>query len=264
MLPSSIKIDKKIKRTYEGLKEIGRGGFGCVYKGVNKLMKEEHAIKIQDINTSKDREIEMLVKFKHKTILPIFYAYKTRTQIISIHPMYENNLKEILENKISIYIKIKLFQGVLNGIHYLHRHNVIHLDLKPANILVNNNYECVVADFGLTKILDNNVVTVSTRIATPGYASPERGDITMRSDYSDDVWALACILFEIFENGTKVNATYISQNDHTCGGSLPFYAHILLPGFKSRGKRITLGDMMNNYKRIALDMLIHTPDMDEK
>ena len=68
MLPSNIKIDKKIKRTYEGLKEIGRGGFGCVYKGVNKLMSNK--------NNLKDREIEMLVKFKHKIILPIFYAYQ--------------------------------------------------------------------------------------------------------------------------------------------------------------------------------------------
>ena len=259
-------IDEMIQETYTSLTEIAKGGFGSVFKGVNLLMKEEHAIKIQDIDNSKEREIEMLVKFRHETILPVIYAYRTKTQMISFHPFYESNLKEILENPISMCMKVKLFQGILNGVQYLHSNHAIHLDLKPANILVNTNRECILADFGLTKLKDNTVITVSTRMATPGYASPERNNMSLRSDYSDDVWALVCILYELFENGNKANSTYLSQDDDSCTkqGSLPFYKDILLPGFKKRQERITLVTMMIEFKRIALELLHSTPDSQEK
>ena len=261
-----LKLDEVIEETYRGLTQIAQGGFGSVFKGENTLMKEKHAIKIQDINNSKEREIEMLVKFRHETILPVLYAYKTKTQMISFHPLYENNLKEVLESPISLCMKIKLFQGVLNGVYYLHSNHVIHLDLKPQNILLNSNRECVIADFGLTKIKDNMMLTVSTRMATPGYASPERNDISLRSDYSDDIWSLACILFEIFENGNKANPIYLLQEDKSCTneGSLPFYTDILLPGFKKRKERISLVEMMNHFKRIALELLYLAPDSNEK
>ena len=172
-------------------------------------MKEEHAIKIQDLKNAKPREIEMLVKHKHKSFLPVIYSYKSQTQIVSIHPLYEANLQEVLENPISLSTKIKLFQGVLNGVHYLHSNKAIHLDLKPLNILVNNEEDCVLGDFGLTKLKDENIFTVSTRMLTPDYASPERSNMKFRSDYADDVWSLGCILFEIFENGEKVIPTSI-------------------------------------------------------
>ena len=55
----------------------------------------------------------MLVKHKHKSILPVIYSYKTQTQLIFIHPLYEGNLKEVLENPISLSIKVSLFHGVL-------------------------------------------------------------------------------------------------------------------------------------------------------
>ena len=262
----AMKIDDAIKQTYAEVSQIGKGAFGTVFKGKNVLMKEEHAIKIQDLKKAKPREIEMLVKHKHKRILPLYYSYKTETQIVSIHPLYENNLAEVLQNPISLSTKIKLFQGVLDGVHYLHSNKAIHLDLKPHNILVNNKRDCVLGDFGLTKLKDENIFTVSTRMFTPRYASPERISKKFRSDYADDVWSLGCILYEIFENGGKVETTYIQTNAESCSidGSLPFYQDILVPSFKDRGNRISLEDMMTNFKRIALELLSDTQHSEEK
>ena len=209
MSQPAMKIDDMIKQTYAGVTQIGKGGVGTVFKGKNLLMKEEHAIKIQNLKKAKPREIEMLVKHKHKSILPMIYSYKTQTQLISIHPLYEGNLKEVLEKPISLSIKVKLFQGVLDGVNYLHSKKAIHLDLKPLNILVNNKRDCVLGDFGLTKLKDENVITISTRMLTLDYASPERLDMKFRSDYADDVWSLGCILYEVFENGEKVKPTSI-------------------------------------------------------
>ena len=261
MNQQGIKIDSVIEQTYPGLTEIGKGGVGTVFKGQNVLMQEEHAIKIQDLKKAKSREIEMLVKHKHKSILPVIYSYKTQTQIVSIHPLYDGNLKEVLENSISLSTKINLFQGVLNGIYYLHSNKAIHLDLKPLNILVNNKRDCVLGDFGLTKLKDANMITVSTRMFTLDYASPERLNTKFRSDYADDIWSLGCILYEIFENGEKVTAAYIQTSAKSCSkdGSLPFYKDILVPSFKDREDRISLEDMMNNFKRIALELLSAAP-----
>ena len=266
MSQPAIKIDDVIEQTYAGVIQIGKGGVGTVFKGKNMLMKEEHAIKIQDLKKAKSREIEMLVKHKHKSILPVIYSYKTQTQIISIHPLYDCNLKEVLENPISLSTKIKLFQGVLDGVHYLHSNEAIHLDLKPLNILVNDKRDCVLGDFGLTKLKDENIFTVSTRMFTPDYASPERLDMKFRSDYADDVWSLGCILYEIFENGEKVKPTSILSSAKSCSsnGSLPFYQDILVFSFKDREDRISLEDMMTNFKRIALELLSAAPHSDEK
>ena len=262
----AMKIDDVIEQTYAGVTQIGRGGLGTVFKGKNVLMKEEHAIKIQDLKRAKQREIEMLIKHKHKSILPVIYSYKTQTQLISIHPLYDANLKEVLENPISLSTKVRLFQGVLIGVHYLHSNKAIHLDLKPVNILVNNEQDCVLGDLGLTKLKDENIFTVSTRMFTPDYSSPERLNMKFRSDYADDVWSLGCILFEIFENGEKVMPISILSSANSCSrnGSLPFYQDILLPSFKDRKNRISLEDMMTNFKKIALELLSAAPYSDEK
>ena len=264
--PKDIKIDEVIENTYAGLTRIGKGGVGTVFKGNHLLMKEEHAIKIQDIKKAKGREIEMLVKYKHKSILPVIYSYKTKTQMVSIHPLYKGNLKEVLQNPLSLCTKIRLFQAVLNGVHYLHSNKAIHLDLKPQNILVNNKSDCVLGDFGLTKLKDETLITVSSRMFTLDYASPERFDMKFRSDYADDIWSLGYILYEIFENGPKAKSAYLLQSAKSCtkDGSLAFYKDILFPSVKDREERIKLKDMMSNFKRIALDLLYASPQSDEK
>ena len=262
-----IKFDEMIEHTYKGFIQIGKGGGGRVFKGENTLMKEKHAIKIQEIKRAKEREIEMLVKHKHKNILPLIYSYKTKVEQVSIHPLYDGSLKDVLLNPITLCTKIKLFQGVLNGINYLHSNKVMHLDLKPLNIFVNNkSEECVIGDFGLSKIKDESVITKSTRMLTPDYASPERTDMAFRSDYADDIYSLGCILYEIFENGKKVIYGYILSSNSSCSkdGSLSFYKDILEPSFKEREHRISLENMMANFKRIALELLSAAPDSIEK
>ena len=266
MRQRTLKISDVIEQTYAGVTLIGIGGVGTVFKGKNVLMKEEHAIKIQDLKEARPREIEMLVKHKHKSILPVIYSYKTKNQLVSIHPLYENNLKEVLKNPISLSTKIKLFQDILDAVHYLHSNKAIHLDLKPSNILVNNKRDCVLGDFGLTKLKDENKLTVSSCMFTLDYASPERLNRKFRSDYADDVWSLGCILFEIFENGETVMPISILSNITSCSrnGSLPFYQDILVPSFKDRKDRISLEDMMTNFKRIALELLSAASHSDEK
>ena len=63
-------LDEIIQCTYAGITEIGKGGFGCVFKGENILMKENHAIKIQDINNSKERAVHINIKIQIKFMSP--------------------------------------------------------------------------------------------------------------------------------------------------------------------------------------------------
>ena len=253
-----IKIEEIIAQTYEGFKKIGKGGFGVVYRGRHKLTKEYHAIKIQDSKRCKTKEVEMLHKYKHDSILPLVFSFITKSQRYTIYPLYENNLSYILKTQINIGLdrKIKYFQSILNGVYFLHSNNVMHLDLRPTKILVTKDGECVLKDFGLTQENDMGLITQFTRWVSIKYASPERENENVRSDFADDVWSLGCVLYEIFENGETINVPFIKEKtDWVQEGAKYFYDDIFLKTFVERSKRITLEEMLHNFKEISLVLL---------
>ena len=265
MNSTPIEIEEAIDQTYEELEKIGEGGFGVVYRGRHKLTKEYHAIKIQDSKKCKRREVEMLHKYKHDSILPLIFSFITKSQMYMINPLYESNLSYILKTQMNIGIerKIKYFQSILNGVYFLHSNNVMHLDIKPANILVTKDGECILADFGLTKEINIGLITQSTRCLTERYASPERKN-NVPSDFADDVWSLGCVLYEIFENGENIDTQYIRGKTTWVQDGAKFYDDIFQNTFKERNKRITLENMMRKFKEISIVILNDIPNLEQR
>ena len=267
MNSTTIKIEEAIDQTYEELKKIGKGGFGAVYRGRHKLTKEYHAIKIQDSKKCKSREVEMLHKYKHSSILPLIFSFITKSQMYMIHPLYESNLSYILKTQMNLGLdmKIKYFQSILNGVYFLHSNNVMHLDIKPANILVTKDGECILADFGLTKENNMGLKTQSTRWITKRYASPEQQNNNVPSDFADDVWSLGCVLYEIFENGEIIDVQYIeTKTNWVQNGAKYFYDNIFQTTFVERNKRITLENMMRKFKEISIVILDDIPNFEQR
>eukprot|EP01119_Soliformovum_irregulare_P010162 TRINITY_DN2485_c0_g1_i1.p1 TRINITY_DN2485_c0_g1~~TRINITY_DN2485_c0_g1_i1.p1 ORF type:complete len:814 (-),score=192.14 TRINITY_DN2485_c0_g1_i1:728-2863(-) len=190
--------------------QIGKGGFGNVYVGLNSQTAELFAVKQLEIDTSSDertkktllsyqREVELMKKLNHPNIVRYL-----GTQLDS-HNMYiflelvgpPGSIQTMLSKFGPLSEKvIQLFtKQVLQGLAYLHSNMIIHRDIKGANILVDSKGVAKLADFGCARLfgLQQNMVSV---LGTPFWMAPE----VIRSepyDESADIWSLGCTLIEM-------------------------------------------------------------------
>ncbi|KAK8892462.1 hypothetical protein M9Y10_029691 [Tritrichomonas musculus] len=205
---------------YIYLNQIGKGGYGDVYLIQNKKSKAYYAAKIlnkpsqytdqsQYIKNLK-REIDLLNKINHPCILR-YHGYCSHGFKNSQFPMliteYKSNgsLYDLLElqrkgkalsffNNTAKYI---ITYGIAKGMEFLHDNNVIHRDLKPQNILLNEYFLPTIGDFGLAKIIDpENPDRQSTMAGTFIYQAPE---ILKGKEYNMkvDIYAFGIVLYEI-------------------------------------------------------------------
>ncbi|XP_044335338.1 protein QUIRKY [Triticum aestivum] len=197
--------------------EIGRGGFAVVYKG--KLGDKEVAVKrLSEAYMHEkefDREIQCLVRAKHKNVVR-FLGYCDDRQrnmercdekflMADIHQRlfcFEYMPKGSLDKYINTHHEwetcYKIIKGICEGLQYLHDNSIIHLDLKPANILLDDDMVPKITDFGLSRCLDENQSQVFTKTisGTMGYLAPERyGGSGIKP--SGDLYSLGIIIMEI-------------------------------------------------------------------
>ena len=198
---------------YQVIREIGRGGLGAVYLAarVDDEYRKEVAIKLirrgldtDDILQRFRTERQILAQLDHPNIarlidggttddgLPYFVMEYVKGEPITAYcEAHELKLSERLE----------LFRKVCAAVTYAHQNLVVHRDLKPSNILVTEEGEPKLLDFGIAKLLsaDDEMLTQTApglRAMTPDYASPEQikgGKITTASD----VYSLGVLLYEI-------------------------------------------------------------------
>lgn len=204
-------------------KIIGRGGMGKVFQAVDLKLGRTVALKLITM-TGRDelavqqrfeREVQTLALIKHANIVPIHHAgewqgfpYFTMEWIpAGALSQHLNRFKDNPEKCAGLLIK------VARAIHALHQAGVIHRDLKPLNILLADNDEPLVADFGLARWLDSSpsdITVTHIPIGTRPYMSPEQ-TWGQKAYYAEpcDIWALGVILYELL-TGTKP-----FQEDHS-------------------------------------------------
>src|SRR6185295_15723743 len=102
---------------------------------------------------------------------------------------------------VTLRMEIEVLRSVALGVHHAHEHDVIHRDLKPQNILIDGKNEPHVTDFGLAKMVGENLSVSLTGagmvVGTPAYISPEQAQGLRTTDRRTDVYALGVMLFEI-------------------------------------------------------------------
>ena len=195
---------------YNKLNLLGKGSYGTVYKVSKKSNSKIYALKqirvhkLQNTYEIKNliNELKILCFHKCEYLLKckdIFYDthqinivtdYAKHSDLSNYILKYKNKNKLINEKTIWL-----IFIQCCYGIEYLHEYNIIHRDLKPANILLNDNSSILLADFGISKIIENKIKSF-TLIGTPYYISPEMyKDINY--DKKIDIWSIGCILYEL-------------------------------------------------------------------
>ncbi len=197
------------------VREIGRGGMGIVYEARQQNPRREVAVKVLTGSARTDtyrlklfrREAQALARLRHANIAAIYDAGHTSDgqhyllmELVHGVPLDAYVLRAGLSNR----ERLALFGRICQAINYAHQRGVIHLDIKPSNILVDSDGHPKILDFGLARIVDpdativSSVTDVGRRQGTLPYMSPEqlRG-CSVDLDLRCDVYALGVILFEL-------------------------------------------------------------------
>ncbi|KAF7316147.1 Protein kinase domain-containing protein [Mycena indigotica] len=198
-----------------GLQKIGKqvaaGGFADIWKGLIrgqsvsvKIMRLFRDDDIRDILQTFGREALIWRQLSHPNLLPFFGLYYLDSRLCLVSPwMADGHVLEYLKTAPPDTDRVSLMLDVALGIEYLHENNVVHGDLKAMNILVTPSHRACVADFGLSSITDAMTLkfphsTASVRGGTPRYQAPELINTDNVSHYPSDVYAFACVCYEIW------------------------------------------------------------------
>ncbi|OHT06746.1 CAMK family protein kinase [Tritrichomonas foetus] len=189
---------------YDIREEIGVGTFACVYKAVHKPSGQIVALKEinkdffetpEKLNKTK-REIDIAMKVDHPLIVHMYEHFENEQFIYLVMEYVEgSNMLDVI-NKYNVLPEgkaRKYFQQIIRAIDYLHNTlNIVHRDLKAENILLDQNDNIKLIDFGLSRFCDEN--GCSTVCGSPAYTAPE---IVKRMEYSHqaDIWSAGILLF---------------------------------------------------------------------
>ena len=196
---------------YEILEQIGCGGMGVIYRARQRHSERIVAVK-RVLSYRADshgalqrfrREAQAVASLDHPNILPIYEVSESEDGL----PFFSMKLAEkgsLHENTASLQQQpqkcIGLMTKVARAVEYAHTRGVLHRDLKPGNILLDDRGEPLVSDFGLAKLLDgsNDLTRSMTTFGTAGFIAPEQAsDTSVDLTPAADVYSLGAVLFNL-------------------------------------------------------------------
>ncbi len=202
--PSYARKESEIKDQYDFIRQIGEGGMGKVYEAYDKSLKRKVAIKRvrpELVRSAYVREqflseARMVALLRHPCIVEIYTVIESEN---SLYLVFEYVDGQTLETRLDIdgrlpFSQVKeIFKHVCEGLAYAHAQDIIHCDLKPGNIMILEDNQAKVMDFGVAKKLDNQT-GARTVAGTPAYMAPEQQRGFMRKQ--SDVYSLALCVYE--------------------------------------------------------------------
>ena len=208
------KLPKKIA-SYDILAEIGRGGMGVVYKAEDPRLKRHVALKVilagghaGDVELARFQiEAESVAKLKHHTFVQIYEVGSDEgLPFLALEYCGGGSLEDrIDESPLTPRESAELVAKMADAMEYAHQAGVIHRDLKPGNVLFDENGEPKITDFGLAKKVgedDSHTRTVSV-MGSLGYMSPEQASgHTREATPAVDVYALGAMLYRLLAGKT--------------------------------------------------------------
>ncbi|KAJ7399769.1 Cyclin-dependent kinase 18 [Pitangus sulphuratus] len=209
--------------TYVKLDKLGEGTYATVFKGRSKLT--ENLVALKEIRLEHEegapctaiREVSLLKNLKHANIVTLHDIIHTERSLTLVFEYLDNDLKQYLDNcgnLMSVHnVKIFMFQ-LLRGLAYCHGRKILHRDLKPQNLLINERGELKLADFGLARAKSVPTKTYSNEVVTLWYRPP---DVLLGStEYSTpiDMWGVGCIHYEMVTGRPMFPGSTVKEELH--------------------------------------------------
>ena len=199
---------------FENISEIGRGTSAVVYKVRNIETNEFFALKsLFDLYFPIENILE---EFHNSVIVPCanivpcyaMYKYSSKYYFLQelMHTNLENFVTEDNQSTIEEIVIAYILREITQGLLYLHSNHKIHRDLKPENCLLDHNLNIKIADFGLARFSssftqgEESMTTIC--IGTTRFMAPELFDNSKTEEIGVeiDIWALGCLIIEVFSN----------------------------------------------------------------
>jgi serine/threonine-protein kinase len=218
---------------YKIISEIGQGAMGVVYKAVDPIIDRTVAIKTINLNLSKteleeyearfQQEIKAAGRLNHPNIVTIYDVGKTdQVAYMAMEFLEGVELKDMIAsgNLPAADQVVDIIAQVADGLSFAHQQDIVHRDVKPSNIMVMKNLLAKITDFGIARLPNSAVKTMTGLIlGSPRYMSPEQV-IGKTIDARSDIFSLGVVLYEALTavapfDGDNVNAIMYSTVNTT-------------------------------------------------
>jgi serine/threonine protein kinase len=214
---------------YEIIEELGKGGMGRVYKVFDKKIKEVVALKLirpeisADENTIErfNNELRLARKISHRHVCRMYdLGEEGPSHFITMEYVPGEDLKRFIKRsgQLTVGKAVSIAAQVCEGLAEAHHLGIIHRDLKPQNIMIDENGNTRIMDFGIARFLEGEgMTTQGVMIGTPDYMAPEQVELE-GVDQRSDIYALGIMLFEMvagrvpFEGKTPLSVAMKHKN----------------------------------------------------
>ncbi|KAF8379003.1 hypothetical protein HHK36_028430 [Tetracentron sinense] len=251
---------KAATQNFSSANKIGEGGFGPVYKGV---LPNGTPIAVKQLSPKSKQgvrefvnEIGTIAALQHPNLVKLLGCCTEDNQLLIVYEYMENNslahalfgLEEI-KSRLTWPTRVKICLGIAKGLAFLHEESklkIVHRDVKPTNVLLDEDLNAKISDFGFAKLYEGEKTHVITRIAgTTGYMAPEyamRGYLTNKAD----VYSFGVVVLEIVSGK---NSMKYKPNEES------FYLLDLAYVLQQKGNLIALVDPNLGYDYLMKEAL---------
>ncbi len=193
---------------YQIVEPLGEGGMAAVYKAYQPSMDRHVALKVLPRHFSDDphftarfqREAKLVAQLQHPHILPVFDYGQAQGYTYIVMPFVRGGtLSGLLEGRPSPLSHVRrAVSQVGEALSYAHSRGLVHRDVKPSNVLIDEEGNCLLTDFGLARMVEAsvNLTITGAVVGTPAYMSPEQG-LGQKVDSRTDIYSLGVILYQM-------------------------------------------------------------------